>query len=105
MKIKALTPVVIAAALCAGLPAHAEVEIQWWHAMSGPLGEWVADLAKNFNASQKDYKVVPTFKGTYPETMTAGIAAFRAKQGPDIIQVFGGFSGSRPAFLKASLFQ
>ena len=39
--------------------------------MSGALGEWVNDLAKDFNASQKDYKVVPTFKGTYDESLTA----------------------------------
>ena len=49
-------------------PAHAQTEIQWWHAMSGPLGEWVNDLAKDFNDSQKDYKVVPTYKGTYDES-------------------------------------
>ena len=28
------------------------------------------------------------FKGTYPETLNAGIAAFRAGQAPDIMQVF-----------------
>lgn len=33
--------------------------------MGGAAGAWVNDLAKDFNASQKDYKVVPTFKGTY----------------------------------------
>ena len=69
-------------------PAHAETEIQWWHAMGGALGEWVGDLAKGFNDSQKEYKVVPTFKGSYPETLTAGIAAFRAGNQPDILQVF-----------------
>ncbi len=74
-------------ALSAG-SAAAQTEIQWWHAMGGQLGEVLNGVAADFNASQKDYKVVPTFKGTYPETMTAGIAAFRAKQGPDIIQVF-----------------
>ena len=37
------------------LPAHAQTEIQWWHSMGGALGEWVNDLAKDFNASQKDY--------------------------------------------------
>ena len=68
--------------------AHAQTEIQWWHAMGGPLGEWVNDLAKGYNESQKDYKVVPTFKGSYPETLTAGIAAFRAGNAPDILQVF-----------------
>jgi len=46
------------------VPAHAQTEIQWWHSMGGALGEWVTDLANQFNASQKDYKVVPTFKGS-----------------------------------------
>ena len=69
-------------------PAHAQVEVQWWHSMGGALGEWVNDLAKDFNASQKDYKVVPTFKGTYDESMTAAIAAFRAGNAPHILQVF-----------------
>ena len=68
--------------------AQAQVEVQWWHSMGGALGEWVNDLAKDFNASQKDYKVVPTFKGTYDESMTAAIAAFRAGNAPHILQVF-----------------
>jgi len=77
-------------ALLAGtaLPSHAQTEIQWWHAMGGALGEWVNDLANEFNASQKDYKVVPTFKGTYDQNMTAAIAAFRAGNAPHILQVF-----------------
>ena len=69
-------------------PAQAQTEIQWWHAMSGALGEWVNDLAKDFNAGQKDYKVVPVFKGTYDEAMTAAVAAFRAGNAPHILQVF-----------------
>lgn len=75
-------------ALALALPAHAQVEIQWWHAMSGALGDWVNDLARDFNASQKEYKVVPTFKGTYGETMTAAMAAFRAGKAPDIVQIY-----------------
>ncbi len=76
------------AAAAFALPAHAQTEIQWWHAMSGPLGEWVNDLAKQFNASQSEYKVVPTYKGQYDETLTAGVAAFRAGNAPHILQVF-----------------
>ncbi|WP_017759600.1 sn-glycerol-3-phosphate ABC transporter substrate-binding protein UgpB [Pseudacidovorax intermedius] len=75
-------------AVMAAVPAHAQTEIQWWHAMSGPLGEWVNDLAKQYNESQKEYKVVPTFKGTYDESMTAAIAAFRSGNAPHILQVF-----------------
>ena len=86
MKLRFLAPARLAA--CAALPAHARTEIVWWHAMGGALGEWVNDLAKGFNESQKDYKVVPTFKGSYPETLTAGIAAFRAGNPPALLQVF-----------------
>jgi len=72
----------------ASLSAQAQTEVQWWHSMGGALGEWVNDLAKDFNSSQKDYKIVPTFKGSYDESMTAAIAAFRAGNAPHILQVF-----------------
>ena len=68
--------------------AFAVTEISWWHAMTGANNEVVETLSKEFNESQGDYKVVPVFKGTYPETLNAGIAAFRAKQPPAIMQVF-----------------
>ncbi len=76
----------LAATLCTA--AQAQTEIQWWHSMTAVNGEWVNDLAKQFNESQKEYKVVPTFKGTYDESMTASIAAFRAGNAPHILQVF-----------------
>ena len=71
-----------------GSGAQAQTEIQFWHSMTAVNGEWVNDLAKDFNASQKDYKIVPTFKGTYDESMTGAVAAFRAGNGPHILQVF-----------------
>ncbi|MDP5253278.1 MULTISPECIES: extracellular solute-binding protein [unclassified Vibrio] len=69
------------------LPAMATTEITWWHAMSGQLGETVNKIAHDFNNAQDDYKITPVYKGEYPETLTAGIAAFRAKQSPNILQV------------------
>ncbi|MBW8907356.1 MAG: sn-glycerol-3-phosphate ABC transporter substrate-binding protein UgpB [Betaproteobacteria bacterium] len=81
----------LAALACAGLfaaTAHAQTEIRWWHSMGGALGEQLNALAGKFNDSQKEYKVVPVFKGTYPESMTAAIAAFRAGDAPHILQVF-----------------
>jgi sn-glycerol 3-phosphate transport system substrate-binding protein len=68
--------------------AHAQTEIQWWHSMGGALGEALNGLATKFNESQKEYKVVATFKGGYPESMTAAIAAFRAGNAPHLLQVF-----------------
>jgi len=69
-------------------PAQAVTEIQWWHAMTGGNNDVVVKLAEEFNASQSEYKVVPSYKGSYPDTMNAGIAAFRAGNAPHIMQVF-----------------
>ncbi|WP_431275442.1 sn-glycerol-3-phosphate ABC transporter substrate-binding protein UgpB [Variovorax ureilyticus] len=79
-----------ASALAATLtmPVQAQTEIQWWHSMDGGLNDWVNDLAKGFNESQKEYKVVPTYKGEYDQSLAAGIAAFRAGNAPDILQVY-----------------
>ena len=79
--------------LASSTASFAVTEISWWHAMTGANNEVVETLAKEFNASQGDYKVVPVFKGTYPEALNAGIAAFRAKQAPDILQVFDAGTG------------
>jgi sn-glycerol 3-phosphate transport system substrate-binding protein len=73
--------------------AFAVTEISWWHAMTGANNEVVERLSKEFNESQSEYKVVPVFKGTYPEALNAGIAAFRAKQAPHILQVFDAGTG------------
>jgi sn-glycerol 3-phosphate transport system substrate-binding protein len=86
MKLR-LSAIALASSFLA-VPSWAQTEIQWWHSMGGALGEWVNDHAKDFNASQSNYKVVPTFKGSYDESMTAAIAAFRAGNAPHILQVF-----------------
>src|SRR6266516_742162 len=78
----------VAATFALTSPAHAVTEIQWWHAMTGGNNDVVNKLAEDFNASQSDYKVIPSFKGGYADTMNAGIAAFRAGNAPHIMQVF-----------------
>lgn len=70
------------------MPAAAQTEINWWHAMTGANNDVIVKLANDFNATQKDFKVVPTYKGSYADTMNAGIAAFRAGNAPHIMQVF-----------------
>lgn len=81
----------IASAVALGLSAtvaQAQTEVQFWHSMPGALGERTVDLANRFNASQKEFKIVPVFKGSYDESMSAAIAAFRAGNAPHILQVF-----------------
>jgi sn-glycerol 3-phosphate transport system substrate-binding protein len=87
MKISRSIAVLAVAALFAPA-AHAQTEIQWWHSMGGALGDRVNALASQFNESQKEYKVVAVYKGQYPVSMTAAIAAFRAGNAPHILQVF-----------------
>jgi len=71
----------------AGFSAQAQTEIVWWHAMGGALGEAVNDIAEKFNAHQDEYALTPVYKGNYEETLTATIAAFRAGEQPNIVQV------------------
>ncbi len=68
--------------------AFGQTTVEFWHAMTGKNGDMVNSICDKFNASQKDYKVVPVYKGSYSDTMNAGIAAFRAGQAPAIIQVY-----------------
>ncbi len=78
-------------AVCFVFPASVFAEpatIDFWHAMRGPRGDLVDKMIGDFNASQSEYKVVGTNKGNYDEVMNAGVAAFRAKKQPHILQVF-----------------
>jgi sn-glycerol 3-phosphate transport system substrate-binding protein len=79
--------VAAAVALTVASPAYAVTEIAWWHAMSGQLGRQLEKLAADFNASQSEFRIVPSYKGNYTETVTAAIFAFRSRGQPAIVQV------------------
>ena len=88
-RIRRLASIAVALALAgAATGAQAVTEIQWWHSMTGALNDKVNEIATKFNASQKDYKVTPVYKGQYDESMPAAIAAYRAGNPPQILQVF-----------------
>jgi sn-glycerol 3-phosphate transport system substrate-binding protein len=90
MKRIMIAAVVLAAWLSAPLAkvVAEPVELQWWHAMTAVNADRVNKIAADFNASQDAYKIVPVFKGSYAETMNAGVAAYRAGNAPHIIQIF-----------------
>jgi len=77
----------VVALIALASPAQALTDIVWWHAMSGELGRQVERLAADFNASQSEYRIVPSYKGNYTETVTAAIFAFRSRSQPAIVQV------------------
>ena len=88
MKFRKSSLAIVVACVVGASAAYAKTEIQWWHSMSGQHNDKVNEIAKGFNDSQKDYTLVPVYKGSYPESMTAAIAAFRAGKAPHIVQVF-----------------
>ena len=73
-------------ALSAG-KTEAAMDIQLWHAMPGELGRQFERIVSGFNASQSLYRIVPLFKGSYTETVTAAIFAMRTRTHPAIVQV------------------
>ncbi|PJE28783.1 carbohydrate ABC transporter substrate-binding protein, CUT1 family [Pseudooceanicola antarcticus] len=79
---------VLTSALVAPLAASAQTEITWWHAMGGRLGEKVDEIVAAYNDSQDQFHLTATYKGGYAETMTSAIAAFRAGEQPDLVQVY-----------------
>lgn len=74
--------------LCVAALAHAAQDVRFWHAMSGPLGADLDKLVARFNASQKEYRVVPVFQGTYDEVLASALAARKKGNAPDIVQVY-----------------
>jgi len=64
------------------------IEIQFWHAQAGPREVALNKIVDAFNKSQTKFHVVASAKGSYDETMNAGIAAYRSKKQPHILQVY-----------------
>jgi len=88
MKIRKLSLALAAAFAFGAGSAQAATEIQWWHSHTGALAEELNSIVSRFNASQSDYKVVAVYKGSYQDSMTAAIAAYRSGKAPEIVQVF-----------------
>ncbi len=78
----------VAVSSLAGTTAEAATRIEWWHAMTNANAALVESLAADFNDAQDVYQVVPVYKGTYAETLQAGLSAFAAGEPPAILQVF-----------------
>lgn len=70
--------------------AGAKTRLEWWHAMSGQLGDVLQQVVDKFNESQGDYELVATNKGNYVATLNASIAAYRAGEHPLLMQASEG---------------
>ncbi len=68
--------------------AQDEIQISFWHAMSGSRGEVVQELVDEFNETHPGIEVVAEFSGSYADTLTKALAAVRAGEPPHIVQVY-----------------
>jgi sn-glycerol 3-phosphate transport system substrate-binding protein len=89
-QLRLLFAALLALALGLAGPARAQnkVTVEFWHGLTQPLGGILEQVVKDFNNSQPNYQVNAVFKGDYPVTMQAAIAAYRAGNAPHIVQMF-----------------
>lgn len=81
--------VILWAVVAAPSAAAPRVKITLWHAMGGARYEAITKgIAARFNQAYPDYELEPLFTGSYAETLTKAIAAIRAGNPPDIVQVY-----------------
>ena len=81
--------------------AAEKTRIVFWHAMTAALADEVARIAHDFNASQDTIEIQAIYKGNYADTLNATIAASRAGQAPNLVQVFEVGTGTMLAAGKA----
>ena len=68
--------------------ATAQTQLTLWHGFTAFLADVFEPMVDEFNAEFDEYHIEYRNLGTYPETMTAAIAAYRAGDAPNIVQMF-----------------
>lgn len=71
--------------LASGVQA-APLRVEFWHAMSG-VKDTVAAYARDFNASQSTYEIVPVAQGNYRDLLPRLQSALRAGRAPALAQL------------------
>jgi sn-glycerol 3-phosphate transport system substrate-binding protein len=63
------------------------VQVTFWHSMTGSGATAVEKMAADFNASQDEYVVEPSFQGTYSESLKKLVSSFGTNEMPSLIQM------------------
>ena len=80
--------VMAASLMAAGAATAAPTENTMWQAKATTQRARVDDRTTDLNAQTPQGDLTSTYKGSYDQTMTSGIAAHRAGRSPNILQVF-----------------
>jgi sn-glycerol 3-phosphate transport system substrate-binding protein len=73
------------ALICCAAQALA-AEIRVWHSMSGVRAAEFERLIASFNRSQKQFRVVATYKGAYDEAVVEAYTSRRSPRAPHLVQ-------------------
>ena len=76
----------------------APVEVEFWHALGGTLGDTLLSIIDEYNSSQSKYVIKPVTVGSYSEIDQKLQAAFAAKSTPALVA-----GGSHDTFYKKGL--
>ncbi|MGD9863764.1 MAG: extracellular solute-binding protein [Pseudodonghicola sp.] len=84
----ALAVAALTGAVASGAEAEGRITFDFWHAMTGQVGEVVQRQCDLFNQSQGEYEAVCTSQGGYDLAEQNTIAAYRSKQQPTLVQLY-----------------
>ena len=63
--------------------------IEFWHSFGdAKRGDWIAARADEYNKAHPNVKVVPSYKGSYNDSLQATILAARQNKAPALVQIF-----------------
>lgn len=65
-----------------------KVKVTFWHGLSGPLGDTLNEMIREFNRTHEDIEVVANPISSYAALSQKLMASIQAKKQPDIAQVF-----------------
>lgn len=69
--------------------AAAQTTVEFWHSMGdAKRGGWIQARADEYNKAHPDVKIVPSYKGSYNDSLQATILAGRQGKAPALVQIF-----------------
>ncbi|HOH96685.1 MAG TPA: ABC transporter substrate-binding protein [Candidatus Cloacimonadota bacterium] len=73
---------------CGKALTSGKTKVSFWHGLSGPLGDTLNEMIKEFNRTHDDIEVVANPISSYTALSQKLMASIQAKKQPDIAQVF-----------------
>ncbi|ULH17576.1 ABC transporter substrate-binding protein (plasmid) [Deinococcus sp. KNUC1210] len=71
------------------LAAAQTTTVEFWHSFGdAKRGDWIQARADEFNKAHPGVKVVPSYKGSYNDSLQATILAARQNKAPALVQIF-----------------